>query len=269
MNISEDQLKKLVLRVLKELETERTEADGKRQKLYMLCMNCWNEGYGEFLGAMESPDCFDIYPVIPLSWQKKGYEEKLKKYKSCSGIVYRSCEQPQDLGDAVTVFPIVPRDVLVKTALCLSDTFETSWIASCIEYGSRIVFLRSGLARFSGREQAAYVSRIMEYYRQVLEYGIEIRGTEELYAWGDKEITGTDAAWDVRKSDKPVQQPVRLVMPEFVTQHSGASNLGKKRVITSSNVEKLSSGGVLYLQPGDIITDLAKDRAKFLKIVFK
>lgn len=43
----------------------------------------------------------------------------------------------------------------------------------------------------------------------------------------------------------------------------------KKRVIASSNVEQLASEGVIYLQPGDIVTDLAKDRAKFLKIVFR
>lgn len=260
MNISEEQLKKLVLRVLKELEAERAEAGGKRQKLYMLCMTCWSREYGEFLKAMESADCYDIYPVIPLSWQKKGYEAELKKYSSCRGIVYRTCEHPLDLEDAVTVFPVTPRDVIVKTALCLSDTFETAWIAACIGYGSRIVFLRSGLARFSGREQPAYVSRVMEYTRQVLEYGIEIRAAEEL---------GTPEHKEPCKPAGPVHQPARLVMPEFVTQHSGASNMGKKRVITSSNVETLSSGGILYLQPGDIVTDLAKDRAKFLKIVFK
>ena len=50
------------------------------------------------------------------------------------------------------------------------------------------------------------------------------------------------------------------------TQHPDTK---KKRVIASSNVEQLASGGVIYLQPGDIVTDLAKDRAKFLKIVFR
>ena len=43
----------------------------------------------------------------------------------------------------------------------------------------------------------------------------------------------------------------------------------KKRVISSSNVEQFASGGVIFLQQGDIVTDLAKDRAKFLNIVFK
>ena len=43
----------------------------------------------------------------------------------------------------------------------------------------------------------------------------------------------------------------------------------RDRVISSSNVEQFASGGVIFLQQGDIVTDLAKDRAKFLNIVFK
>ena len=39
-----------------------------------------------------------------------------------------------------------------KTALCISDTYETSWISECMDKGSRVVLLRSGLARFSGKE---------------------------------------------------------------------------------------------------------------------
>lgn len=266
MNISEEQLKKIVLRVLKELEAEKAAEEGKkRQKLYMLCMTCWNEGYREFLSKMENLEDYHIYPVIPLSWQKKGYEAELRKYKACRGIVYRSCEQPQDLEDAVTVLPAVPRDVLVKTALCLSDTFETAWIAACLEKGSRVVFLRSGLSRFSGREQPAYVNRIMGYHRQILEYGIEICSAEELGALQ----CGEPVLPLYQPSCQPAHQPSRLVRQEFVISQSKPAVQGKKRVITSSNVETFASDGVLYLRNDDIVTDLAKERAKFLKIVFK
>nr|WP_235839272.1 hypothetical protein [Clostridium sp. Marseille-P2415] len=252
LGISEEQLKELVLRILKELE--KKEADGRqenRQKLYMVCSVSWDEAYEDFLKEMEQSVEYSIYPVIPASWQEQGYAAVLQKYKSCSGIVYRSLEKPEDLETAVTVFPAVPRDMLVKAALCISDTYETSWISDCIEMGSRIVFLRSGLKRFSGREQPAYTKQIMAYYRQVLEYGIEICGMRELSG---------------REPYRPAPQTGN---PENIPQLPLKTEHGKKRVITASNVDKFASDGVLSLQQGDIVTDMAKDRAKLLNIVLK
>lgn len=246
MKISEEQLKKLVLRVLRELEGEQggSGTGDERQNLYMVCMSQWNDAYDNFLRVMDGCDTYNVYPVVPLSWKKQGYEAILSGHTSCKGICCRSCERPDNLEHSVTVFPVVPRDVLVKTALCISDTFETAWIGACIECGSKAILLRSGLQRFSGREPSAYVGRIMGYCRQVLEYGIEIRGIEEL--------TGRKGLGQVFVPFPPV-----------------IKNQGKKRVITASNVQQLASGGILSLYPGDIVTDLARDRARFLNIVFE
>ena len=72
-----------------------------------------------------------------------GYEARLMESRSLHAILHRSCEKPADLETAITVMPVVPRDVLVKTALCISDTYETSWISECMDKGSRVVLLRS------------------------------------------------------------------------------------------------------------------------------
>ncbi len=240
MKISEEQLKALVLRVLQELEAEKSKC-GARQKVYMLCSATWSPQYTDFLRETDASGAYDVYPVVPVSWEKQGYETALKSYRSCCSVLYRSGQHPADLEQAITVFPVVPRDVLVKTALCIGDTFETAWIMACMEAGSRIVFLRSGLAKFSGKEPPAYVNRIMEYCRQALEYGIAIGGMEALPGDG-KELTAA---------------PPRV------------ENQGKRRVITASNVDQLASNGVLFLHPGDIVTDLARDRAKFLNIVLR
>ena len=44
---------------------------------------------------------------------------------------------------------------------------------------------------------------------------------------------------------------------------------GKKRVISAKDVEQLQRGGVLLVEEDDIITDLARDRARFLQVTFK
>lgn len=274
MNIGEEQLKKLVLRILEELKAEKgmTGKPPARQKIYMVCSGFWDERYAGFLKDMENSEEYEIYPVIPASWQKQGHEAALRNYQSCRGIVYRACRMPEDLEQAITVFPASERDVIVKTALCISDTFETSWIARCIEKGSRILFLRTGLKKFSGRETPAYMNQIMEYYRRVLEYGVEICGVEDLYGKqfeGSDQTAGKQTEGSVQTAGK---QPDRSACMEEISKSSHRPPelaSGKKRVITASTVEQFASGGVLCLRPDDIVTDLAKDRAEFLNIVFR
>lgn len=237
MNISEDALKELVLRILQQLQPEN------RKKLYMVCASSWDERYPEFLKQMTGSQ-YDIYPVIPLSWQQ-GYEKSLRAHSVLGGVWYHEKKSPADLDTSVTVFPVAERTLIAKTALCISDTFETSWIADCIGAGSRVAFLYSGLLKFTGKENPAYVEQVMAYYRKVLEYGIEICGVGEL-------------------NSEPLSEPPG----KPVNEASGADD-GKKRVITASNVDSLASGGVLYLQEDDIVTDMARERAKFLNIVLK
>lgn len=245
--ISEERLREIVQRVLTELETIERPAI-KQRKIYMLCTSSWDDRFSAYLKKLnESPE-FQVYPVIPLSWEKGGLVNELLSYPSCGGIIYRSCEKPLDLEQAVTVLPVVPRDVVVKTALCIADTFETDWIASCIERGSKVVFYRDGLARFSGKEPESYKNQILSYYRTVLTYGIDI--------CGDSELPQAEEAIAKEKHSETMDREVHRINE-------------KKRVITASNVEKLAADGILYISRRDVVTDLARDRAKFLNIVLK
>lgn len=243
MNISEEQLKALVLRILGELRMER------RKKLYMICASSWDQRYPDFLKQMEQDGRYDICAVVPVSWQKRGYEAILRTYQSCGSVICRGMELPDELAAAVSVFPVADRTLAAKTALCISDSYESSWVAECIGAGGRVVFLSSGLKKFTGKETPAYVSQVMAYYRKILEYGIEICGVDRLPGGDSRDME------EIRDNVTPA--------------HPHSADSGKKRVITASNVERLAAGGVLRLEPDDIVTDLARDRAKFLNIVMK
>ncbi len=250
MNISQERLREIVRQVLLELQAEQGAEPKKEQTLYMVCGDDWNQEYEKFLLSMEGNQTYRIYPVVPTTWQGQSWESSLKRCAACAGILYRSGQERFDLEQAVSVFPVVSRDTLVKTALCISDTFETAWVADCIRQGGRMIFLRSGLERFSGREAPAYVAKIMEYLRQVLEYGVELCLPEEIGGAAQRRQMG------VASTDAP--RPEKAAAPSR-----------KKRVITASNVEQLAVNGVLSLKPDDIVTDLARDRAKFLNIILK
>lgn len=247
--ISEERLRELVKRILRELEADKgPEAE---KKIYMLCTHRWDDRFCTYLKQAEQKPGRAVYPVIPLSWKKEGYEEKLKSFPSCKGILYRSCEPPADLETTVTVLPVVPKDVIVKTALCISDTFETSWIASCLQNGGQVALLKSGLTKFTGKEPKTYVNQILAYYRQVLEYGITIcEAGEESPAKAEQTVSVSAAKDAVYKAENKPQK----------------NSEKRKRVITASNVSQLAINGILYTSEDDIITDLARDRAKFLNI---
>ena len=256
MNISEKQLRETIIRVLARIEAE----DGlfsvtKKKKSYMVCTGGWDERYLKFLRTIHA----DKETVVPVLTEELRGQEVRFTGCGCERIQYLSGEAPADLEDAVTVFPVVPRDLVSKTALCISDTPQTRWITSCMEAGSRILFLLSGLSPFTGREPKAYVNRILTYYRTVLEYGIELTGEYEPKP--DKK--------PAREETRQVYRPAVLPMTGGTSALAGSVRKStKKRVISSKAVEQYQKGGVLLVTEDDIITDLARDRAKFLQVKF-
>lgn len=235
--IDEAQLKEIVHRVLCELDAAQ-KAQKEWKTVYMMCAADWDDRYVDFLTSMKEAGQFQVRALIPAAWLVCGYEAALRIHLPVSDILVQSPEITPGQTDAITVFPVVPRDLVVKTALCLSDTFENNWISSCIENHSKVIFLKSGLKRFSGKEPKAYVNQILSYYRTVLEYGIEIGEIKDAFA-GEKQ-------------DIVLEYPVEA---------------GEKRVITASNVMEYAWNGVITLRPDDIITDLARDRARVSNVM--
>lgn len=222
-----------MLHVLEELEARRKadNADHPGQKLYILRVSPWSDQYMEFLREMETSDQYEIVPAISFSWKGVGYEVRLMEMKTCNHILHRSYEEPVDSETVIIVMPVVPRDVLVKTILCTSNTYETSWIPEYMDKENHAVLLCSGLARFSGEEEPAYRNRVMNYYRQVLEYGVETRNVDGF-------TSGTPY-------EPPGHSPAGETASENDTQHP---NVKKRRVISSSSVEQFTSGSVIFLQ---------------------
>lgn len=248
MDIKEEVLREIVIRVLKEIEEGQKKED--RKKVYVICEAAWDSRYEAFFRwAADKPE-FMVYPVVPDEWKNNGCAAKLSETGTFEVLLTHSECIPSDLDKAITVFPVVSRDTVAKTALCISDTFETKWISSCIAQGAEIRFLSSGLTRFSGREPKAYVEQILMYYRKILEYGIEI-------------CCRNSDSESVLKNE--VKQKTVNVQPIADIEHKPE----KKRVITAGNIEEYASGKILYRRAGDIITDLAKDRAYFLNIEIK
>lgn len=264
MNISEEKLRELVIRAIERIEAEYSikKAPVLKRRAYMICLKKWDERYPAFIKAAASAGQADICAVIPSEWKENGLEKLLKEAEGISRILtYEEAEHICLTERDLTIFPVVPRELVSKTALCISDNFETQWILSAMEQGSRIVFLKSGLRKLSGKESEAYTARILSYYRMVLEYGIEILG----------EINFSEELKQEQKPETKILSQAlekKEIRREEIVKEIQLHER-KRKIITASDVERYQVDGVITMYPGDQITDVARDRAKFLKIALK
>jgi hypothetical protein len=129
----------------------------------------------------------------------------------------------------LTVFPVVSQSLVVKTAFCITDDFETEWIAKCIAFGQPI-YMRSEGPSFTGKEPETYRKKIEACYRDVRAFGIRL-----------------DAL------------PIRCDALQGAAV-SGAPR--KRRIITARDLDKLPAAETLSLHSGDVVTALAAERAE-------
>ncbi|MCO7124436.1 hypothetical protein NIE88_01390 [Sporolactobacillus shoreicorticis] len=87
-------------------------------------------------------------------------------------------------GDAASgqrvLLPSLSGASLAKSALGISDTPETEWIAYCFRNAITICALQEGLPRFSFNASKHYVSLFASYERIVRGFGLRIVGTDQL-----------------------------------------------------------------------------------------
>ncbi|WP_315078868.1 hypothetical protein [uncultured Clostridium sp.] len=248
MEISEERLRELIIKAIELFKSEssiqNTPIDKK--KLFVICTDEWNSLYWNFFERLDKENKYDVHIVIPSNIKSEFYLNNLKKFNVCRNIIYENDLKNYDLTEYITVFPVVPRSLIVKTALCIEDTFETKWIFESMEKGQQIIFLQSGLRKFTGKEPKNYVKKMLDYYRTLLEFDIEI--SEDI----EERIE--------EKSD------FELVDYKNTYYDSSLNKEYSKKIITEKEIENYILNKKIVLNKGDIITEMAKDKARNLNI---
>lgn len=235
------QLTELIQRVLLRIQGELT-GNPSLQKAYILMPENWR--------TQCQSQCVEIvrtlqgsYHTIAVLPDDDRCPDDLYDAGMC-GVVTRS-EVVFPMEDFLTVLPIASRDLVVKTALCIQDCFETRWIGKCIALGQP-VFMRRESPMFTGREPAAYQRKIESYYREAESFGICFDRLPTKCV-----ITQQAAPPTTPLAAVPVAQPSS--MP--------AAPVGKKRIITTQDLAEVGPNGVLKLNRGDVVTALAAEQA--------
>lgn len=149
----------------------------------------------------------DVFVLFTAPWDNRFYtfSDELKHIKNCRFTGLLSPDLPPEdairlgsladwnmlatwersylkqLENSISVFPVTGRNTIVKTALCIGDTWETGWIQAAMAQGSTIVLPRNGFERFTGREPESYKQKILSYYRDLLQMDIALPESFEKY----------------------------------------------------------------------------------------
>ena len=245
MDISEKDLYTLVEKIIKQLLPQGTsnQASGPKSKIYYVLAGDRKDWDFSFFERLKDQRQHEIFVVLPPSLDNDDLS-KLKQYQQFGTILRQNEIDLDESTDYLTVFPFVPRDLVVKSALCIGDTFETRWIQKCISNGRKIILLKSGIEKFTGKEPRAYVNKIQEYYKTISTYGIEIKD-------------------DIFERETPTTAPV--IKPSISPARADVAK-GERQLITTVELEQYAENKKIVLHQGDMITALAEERAEELGI---
>lgn len=248
MEIDEKRLRELVIKAIQLLKSEGSIENQfiPKKKLYVIFTEEWNNKYSSLFEQLDKQNEYEVYAVLPCEIYNDFHLNNLNEFSVCKAIINRNHVNFDELTEYLTVFPAVSREVVVKTALCIDDIFESKWIFKSMEKGQKTILLSSGLEKFSGKEPPNYIKKILDYYKTLLEFNIEITN-------------------DIFQAERNESKD-RLIIYENVNHNEVLSDNWGKKVITEQEIENYKYDRKIFLNHGDIITELAKDRARNLNI---
>lgn len=170
--MDEQQIRQIIREVLRRINEEGTlisNADSSAlPKAYFVFpknwQNCESSQYMSDLKSVEGK--YQRVIVLP---ERSTNEEYFANVGAHTVAVYSDLCAPAE--ESITIFPIPNRDLVIKTALCLSEDFEGCWIRKCIENGLP-VYMKKETSMFTGKEAPAYRRKVLSYYQDVKSYGI-------------------------------------------------------------------------------------------------
>lgn len=186
MQLDEKELKRLIEAVISVIKSQNTAYDFPifnivdQKEISVLFTAPWDNRFYTFTDEIKTKKdcCFNgfVSPKLP-----EQTVSKIKEMANWKTITVWNDTQFEHLENSISVFPVTSRDIIVKTALCISDTYETKWIRAAMEQGGKIILPRSGFERFTGNEPEKYKQKILSYYKDLLEMNIELPESFQKY----------------------------------------------------------------------------------------
>lgn len=231
MKVSEKDLIRLIIQVTQQINNAQNRL---KEPVYIIFSTSFQDPGDKFW--QEISRCKQSIAIIPDFWTSV-YSNKLQERCSSLLVVPQKESGELSLDGSLTIYPSVSHTFAAKAALCISDTFETQWLKKCMDMGTSVCFLLSGLEKFTGNESGFYKKQIMHYYKTLLMYGIDICSADNLFEQGELK----------EKNEKKV-----IFLQE--------------RIITSYDIYAMEAGSITHILPKTIVTAAAYEAAEQKRI---
>ena len=236
LDINGSEFREIVMRVIEKVLAEQAAAP--KRTVYVVFEDSFDVRYDSFLKTCIESDA--VTAIVPDDWSQ-GLHDRIHQYCPFCQIIGQTAAGNLPLEGSRTVYPVASRDFIVKAALCIADTFQTKWVERCLAEGAAQHIMLKGLTKFTGKEPAGYVEKILSYYRTLLTYDVTIGG-------------------EYPQAIVPAAKP-EITQPKRTMTLSG-------RVITAADLAGIVGGTQVFIESRAVITAYAQEEATQRDITF-
>lgn len=166
-----EELEQLLRKVIARILQEQIEQQNPKHT-YIVFHEEWDNRYYLLLDELKTIQAKGVY-AITLSDQISDLKEQIGNLYSFEKILLlEECNIVNDTD--IVVFPVMHRDEVIHIVQGYSNTKVTKLVRNCFENAVSIYCLRYGIEKLTGKEPEKYQQKILSYYREMLEYGIEM-----------------------------------------------------------------------------------------------
>lgn len=226
------EIAKMIFQMMKEKQIVSDIGASALPIAYVLLSERWQEYDSDLFNDLidSLKDKYQCVLVLPEGNDKDRFPQAV----NCNIVTRDDVAEPAE--ESVSFFPIPCRDLISKTALCLSDDFNSHWVRMCIEKGTA-VYMRKETPMFTGKEPAIYQKKVLAYYQDVESYGIHFL------------------------EDNNKMEPI-------LQKSNGSEGIQNKtrKYITMADLDNVDITKVFRMQEGDTFTALAKEHIEKLGV---
>ncbi len=268
MEITQEKLRQIIIRVLSKYQkpnndnTEIAEKPVDRAGAYVLCEEGKEDAFLSFLRVNKASGNLDVIAV--LENPNGDLIKVLLEEGLCKSIASPRAKSDQNV--KLTVYPTFSRKALCEAGLCMDGCFSSAFLRADFEEGRESCVLMKGLDPFTGKEPEHYKNKILGYIREMALMKVRfVRSAEDVFCCGSGS-NGTSV--NSVKKEESVKSPAK---------DKGTFSAGKiqdgcytlntvNNIVSARDLKQFPVGSKIYLADKKIITPLAKDVIRDLKL---
>ena len=179
MSVSEKDFNAILRKIIRQVLIEQEKISSEQQllslkeekKVYIAVNEEWDNRYYLFFEELKKLN--KNVKILILGDKVDEFRTKAQELKLGYDIL-KVKDFKVESDNEMVVFPVISRNDIIDIASCTDKTATTKVVRRCFEEGAKIYFMKFGIEKLTGKEPEKYKQRILAYYREILEFNIEM-----------------------------------------------------------------------------------------------